>query len=124
MNIYSPSFFKAIFNCIHKSYVVKRIRKGVKEAVLSFEKIRSSVTQYGELTLLKVALVTGRTHQIRVQFASRGYPLLGDKRYGAKDNFDNLALWSYKLKLNHPTTGEKMIFSSETELDIFTILEA
>jgi len=107
----------------NKSYVVKRIRKGVKEAVLNFEKIGNAVTQFGELTLLKIALVTGRTHQIRVQFTSRGYPLLGDKRYGAKDNFDNLALCSYKLKLNHPTTGEKMIFSSEPELDIFTIFE-
>lgn len=64
----------------NKSYVVKRMRKGVRQASLSY-------TVQGEadgLTLVRVQLHTGRTHQIRVQFSSRGLPLLGDIRYGSK----------------------------------------
>lgn len=61
-------------------------------------------------TLLDIQLVTGRSHQIRVQFASRGHPLLGDLRYGASQVFDgqNLALHSYCLGLEHPTKKEPL----------------
>ena len=68
----------------NKTYVVKRQRNGVKEAILTYERLDSKATDNGELSLLKVKLETGRTHQIRVQFASRGFSLFGDRKYGSK----------------------------------------
>lgn len=61
-------------------------------------------------SLVEVTLETGRHHQIRVQFASRGYPLCGDQRYGVFDN-SQLALFAYKLSFRHPITKEVMEFS-------------
>lgn len=88
----------------NKSYVVKRMRKGVREARLSYRVLAETE----DLTLVRVRLHTGRTHQIRVQFSSRGLPLLGDIRYGSKDPRCTAALWSYRLALPHPRTGEKI----------------
>ena len=86
----------------NKSYVVKRMRKGVREARLSYREIART----DALSLVRIQLHTGRTHQIRVQFASRGLPLLGDIRYGSRDERCTAALWSYRLALRHPVTGE------------------
>lgn len=86
----------------NKSYVVKRMRKGVREARLSYEEVGRTE----ELSLVRVQLYTGRTHQIRVQFASRGLPLLGDIRYGSKAPGCTAALWSYHLGFRHPVTGK------------------
>ena len=83
----------------NKSYVVKRMRKGVREASLEYVTLGSTE----ELTLVRVRLHTGRTHQIRVQFSSRGLPLLGDIRYGSKADC-SAALWSYHLAFTHPVT--------------------
>ena len=66
--------------------------------------------QKGGFTLLRVRLLTGRPHQIRVQFASRQLPLLGDIRYGCKDPLCDVALWSYRLGLRHPKTGQALAF--------------
>ena len=77
------------------------MRKGVRQASLSY-------TVQGEadgLTLVRVQLHTGRTHQIRVQFSSRGLPLMGDIRYGSKADCSP-ALWSTRLALTHPVTGK------------------
>ena len=85
----------------NKSYVVKRMRKGVRQASLSY-------TVQGKadgLTLVRVQLHTGRTHQIRVQFSSRGLPLMGDIRYGSKAPCTT-ALWSYHMAFTHPVTGQ------------------
>ena len=90
----------------NKSFVVKRMRKGVKEALLDYEVLNSK----NGLSLVKILLHTGRTHQIRVQFASRKMPLAGDKKYGANDDFNNIGLWSYRITFTHPKTKEKMIF--------------
>lgn len=84
----------------NKSYVVKRMRKGVREARLSYREIDRTE----ELSLVRVRLHTGRTHQIRVQFSSRQLPLLGDIRYGSKDPDCSAALWSYRLAFTHPIT--------------------
>ena len=87
----------------NKSYVVKRMRKGVREASLHY-------TVQGKrdgLTLVRVRLHTGRTHQIRVQFSHRGLPLLGDVRYGSKADCSP-ALWSTRLALTHPVTGKPL----------------
>ena len=85
----------------NKSYVVDRMRKGVREASLDYQELGRTDT----LSLVRVRLHTGRTHQIRVQFASRGLPLLGDIRYGSKDPSCTAALWSRRLAFRHPATG-------------------
>ena len=85
----------------NKSYVVKRMRKGVREASLDY----AVLGRADGLTLVQVRLHTGRTHQIRVQFSSRGLPLLGDIRYGSKAPCSP-ALWSHRLALTHPVTGK------------------
>lgn len=90
----------------NKSFVVKRERKGVKKAALEYECIEKS----DEKTLVRVKLITGRTHQIRVQFASRGNPIFGDRRYGAKDDEKNICLVSKELSFFHPVSKEKMRF--------------
>jgi len=62
---------------------------------------------------VRIRLVTGRTHQIRVQFASRGLPLVGDKKYGTDSAEHPIALWSCHLAFNHPRTGERLVFDKE-----------
>ena len=62
-------------------------------------------------TLVEINLITGRHHQIRVQFSSRGYPLCGDQRYGREDK-TQIALYAYKLEFIHPVTKENMIFEN------------
>ena len=91
-----------------KSYIVDRKRKGVKDAELSYRVLAEGVEGHA---LVKVALFTGRTHQIRVQFASRGYPLLGDRRYGGHVN-GPIALWACTINFPDPRTGKKVQFSA------------
>ena len=80
----------------NKVFVVKRMRGGVKKARLEFTRLTS-----GEESLVRIRLHTGRSHQIRVQFASRGYPLVGDHKYGARDNVPAPMLFSCKLTFPH-----------------------
>ena len=103
----------------NKSYIVKRKRAGVKEARLKYKLIESKKIKEREYSLLKIRLFTGRTHQIRVQFASRGMWLSGDKRYGAKDDFKNIALWSESLSFNHPITNQPLYFKEMPQGEIF-----
>lgn len=88
----------------NKTYVVTRERRGVKEARLLY---RVLATEQGR-SLVAVRLITGRTHQIRVQFASRGLPLVGDGRYGACDRKTPLGLWCWRLSFAHPITGDRV----------------
>lgn len=96
-----------------KSYVVKRLRKGVKDAKLEYKVLHSVATVNGTYSLVWVKLITGRFHQIRVQFASRKHPLLGDGKYGSKCNRCTTALWSHRLTFPHPKTGEMKTYISE-----------
>ena len=64
----------------------------------------------GDSSLVWVQLFTGRSHQIRVQFASRGHPLLGDHKYGSRDKRASPALWSCRLSFPHPVSGKRMCF--------------
>ncbi len=80
----------------NKVFVVKRERKGVKKAKLEYDVVMS-----GETSLVHIRLFTGRSHQIRVQFASRGFPLLGDRKYGAKDSCTAPMLFSSKITFPH-----------------------
>lgn len=89
----------------NRSYVVRRERRGVRQAALSYEVACSFAAAGGTVSLVRVRLHTGRTHQIRVQFASRQMPLLGDPRYGGVRGCP-LALYSCRLTFPHPVTGE------------------
>lgn len=93
-----------------------------KLAVLSYEVL--SYDKNTNKTLVEVDLKTGRHHQIRVQFASRGYPLCGDQRYGKQDK-TQLALVAYHLEFYHPTTKELMSFTYPSKenpyMSIFTM---
>ena len=93
---------------LNKSYVVRRMRKGVRAALLNY--CRLSVTE--DMSLGGIQLQTGRTHQIRVQFASRGHPLVGDRKYGSSFRNCSLALWSAELNFTHPVTREALRFFS------------
>ncbi len=92
----------------NKSYVVKRERKGVKKASLEYKVIDVKNVDMGQISKVWIKLHTGRTHQIRVQFASRKMPLLGDGKYGSRDNKCDVALWSYRISFIHPVTNEQI----------------
>ena len=87
-------------------FPVKRPRKGVREAVLEYRIVR----QTQDACLAEITLHTGRTHQIRVQFASRKHPLWGDGKYGSRVK-GAIALQSCGLQFVHPDTGRIMNFT-------------
>ena len=76
----------------NKVFVVKKERRGVKKARLEFRRLTE-----GETSLVRIRLHTGRSHQIRVQFSSRGFPLVGDRKYGGRDDIPAPMLFSCKL---------------------------
>ena len=92
----------------NKVFVVKRMRKGVKNARLEFHRLTA-----GETSLVHVRLHTGRSHQIRVQFASRGFPLVGDHKYGARD--EATAPMLYSCRLTFPHRGQPVAFEHYPE---------
>lgn len=89
-----------------KTYVVPERAKGVQEAVLDYTVLGAS----DGLSLVDIVLRTGRTHQIRCQFSSRGLPLVGDRKYSTEPDDCPIALWSRRLAFFHPATGERMDF--------------
>lgn len=91
-----------------KTYVVHHLEKGVQEAILDYR-----VLVPGEKSLVHITLRTGRTHQIRAQFSSRGMPLVGDRKYSLLEDNCPIALWSCHLGFAHPTTGQWMEFSEQ-----------
>lgn len=95
----------------NKSFVVKKERKGVKKASLDYEVLEKR----DNISIVKIHLHTGRTHQIRVQFSSRRMPLVGDGKYGAKDNEKNIGLFCREISFINPATKEKMTFSEQSE---------
>ena len=92
----------------NRSYVVNRMRKGVKEASLEYVVLSEKENK----SLVKVILHTGRTHQIRVQFSSRKTPLTGDIKYGSKDRQSDIALFSHSISFCHPVTNEVLTFTA------------
>lgn len=90
--------------------VVSRGTAGAKEAILDYKVIGTS----GSLSLVQVELLTGRSHQIRVQFSNAGYPLYGDQKYGRGVNKvgQQIALWSVFVGFPHPVTKEEVTLIS------------
>lgn len=93
-----------------KSFIVDRPRRGVREAVLTYRTLATALLGDGRLSLVGIVLGTGRTHQIRVQFAGRGMPLFGDGRYGGRERAP-LGLFARSLTFPHPKDGRRMSFS-------------
>ena len=91
------------------TFVASEPAKGVQEAVLHYQLQNTS----GGMSKVRIQLETGRTHQIRVQFASRGMPLVGERKYSERDDPCEIALWSYRLAFRHPRTGERMEFTHQ-----------
>ena len=89
--------------------VVNEPAKGVQEAILHYRVL----SQSADLSRIHIQLVTGRTHQIRVQFSSRGMPLVGERKYAVLPDECEIALWSCRLAFTHPTTGKAMEFTKE-----------
>ncbi|MFR2969991.1 MAG: RluA family pseudouridine synthase [Christensenellaceae bacterium] len=92
----------------HERNIVRTCASGTpnaKEAILEYRRLAVC----GGRSLVRIKLGTGRSHQIRVQFSSRGFPLVGDRKYG-KSSAGDLALFSHRLELTHPTTKEQMAF--------------
>lgn len=81
----------------NKSFVVKRERKGVKKAILTYKVLKKGFYNDNVCSLVLVQLQTGRSHQIRVQFASRKHPLLGDGKYGSREKCP-IGLFSHRIK--------------------------
>lgn len=81
--------------------------KGVQEAILHYQVLSKAEA----MSLVKIQLETGRTHQIRVQFASRGMPLIGERKYSTLEDDCEIALWSCRLAFDHPKTGARMEFT-------------
>ena len=94
---------------INKTYVVSSLRKGVKKASCSWNLLETAETDGQAVSLIRVRLATGRTHQIRVQFASRGVPLVGDRRYGSKTKSGTIALWSNRICFQHPEKPDQTV---------------
>ena len=83
--------------------------KGVQEAILRYRLLSNAEN----MSKVQIELLTGRTHQIRVQFASRNMPLVGERKYSTLEDPCAIALWSHQLGFQHPVTGEKMTFRKE-----------
>ena len=96
------------------TYVAQEPAKGVQEAVLDYQVLNTA----SGMSRVEIRLHTGRTHQIRVQFASRGMPLVGERKYSELNDPCEIALWSYRIGFTHPKTGERMEFTQEPP-DVF-----
>lgn len=94
---------------------VKLNTQNGKEAILKYKVLNEK----DNLSLLDINLITGRFHQIRLQFSSRNHPLYGDQLYGKKDN-EQIALFAYKLEFIHPTTKEQLTFTLTPKSNIWS----
>ena len=110
------------------SRVCKKGDKGAKKACLYYEVLDVFETDRGVLSYVLIELVTGRHHQIRVQMASRGCGIWGDTKYNpqftkTKKKYQQIGLYSSRIELKHPYTGEQMIFKSEPTGEAFDVIE-
>lgn len=95
----------------NRSYPVDKMRKGVKEAVLTYRVLGSAEHEGETFSLSEACPVTGRSHQIRVQFASRKHPLAGDGKYGSRFKDCPVGLFCFGLDFSHPVTAKPLSFT-------------
>lgn len=91
------------------TFVTNEEGKGVQPASLTYRVLHRK----NGMSRVRIKLETGRTHQIRVQFSSRGLPLVGERKYSERNDDCEIALWSYRIAFTHPTTGQYMEFVEE-----------
>ncbi|MGN0435122.1 MAG: RluA family pseudouridine synthase [Wujia sp.] len=108
--------------------VAKKGDKGAKKASLYYEVLDVFETSEGILSYVLIELETGRHHQIRVQMASRGCGIWGDTKYNpsfarTKRKYRQIGLYSSRIELDHPITGEHMVFKSEPVGEAFDVIE-
>lgn len=110
------------------SKIAKKGDKGAKKAVLNYEVLDEFETDSGILSYVLIELETGRHHQIRLQMASRGCGIWGDTKYNPifakhKRIYHQIGLYSSRMELTHPVTGEHMVFKHEPEGEAFEVIE-
>ncbi len=108
--------------------LVKKGDKGAKKAVLNYEVLDVFETDDGVYSYVLIELITGRHHQIRAQMAARGCGIWGDTKYNpifakTKRRYMQIGLYSSRIELAHPMTGEPMVFKSEPEGEAFDVIE-
>ena len=108
--------------------VVKKGEKGAKRAELYYEVLDVMDTDDGTLSYVLIELVTGRHHQIRAQFASRGCGIWGDTKYNpkfakTKRKYKQIGLFSSRMEFTHPITGEEIVIKKEPEGEAFEVLD-
>ena len=96
-----------------KTFVVNKPCRGSQDAILDYRLLGSN----GEMSMVEINLITGRTHQIRAQFTHRRMPLVGDRKYGGRDEGCNIALWSYSIGFTNPATSRFMTFKVKPPRD-------
>ena len=99
----------------NKSFVVDTPRSGAREAVLRYRTEGVATHEGRDLARVSVLLETGRSHQIRVQFASRGTPIVGDGKYGSRIKARAIALFAVGLSFKHPKTGKELSFTAKPQ---------
>lgn len=112
----------------NRSKIAQPGMKDAKKAELHYQVLEKKIVQCPDgrdatYSLVEVELLTGRHHQIRVQFSSRGFPLYGDKKYNQDSLYqtEGIGLYSYYLEISHPVSHERMVFSKKPENGIFPI---
>ena len=103
----------------NKSFIVDRRRAGVKEASCSWKLLNSTLYDGQKIALIRVMLHTGRTHQIRVQFGSRGFPLVGDRKYGSRLPAENVSLWASAISFPSPDQKSGSVSVASLPPDVF-----
>lgn len=93
-----------------KTYVTDTPQKGAQEAILRYQTLACTEWAGETFSLVEIELLTGRTHQIRCQFSTRGLPLLGDRKYSTFEDDCEIALWSHSLQFRQPKTKEPLTF--------------
>lgn len=88
------------------TFVTETPQKGAQQAILHYE----TLARAENMSLVRIELVTGRTHQIRCQFASRSFPLVGERKYCTPEDACEIALWSHALHFLHPKSGKALDF--------------
>lgn len=120
-NTFHKTYIAVVHGTIPKKgtledYLIKNERENISY-VTSKEKGKYSKLEYklldtkDNLSLVRINLITGRPHQIRVQFSSRNHPLLGDSKYGDNPNNINIALYAKSITFKHPTTKKELTFT-------------